>query len=102
MNVVFVLVILLVSLFVAAMVGYGFGLRDGLENGFKEGVEAEKLKHIDKVEPRWMVEAEKLEAIQEFAERLKATVYDSSLQNGDVHFVALYKAVEKLTKELTE
>lgn len=45
-----------VALLISAMVGYGVGMADGIKHGFKEGVEAEKLKHIDKVEPRWRVE----------------------------------------------
>ena len=44
----------------------------------------------------------KTEAIKEIADSLQSILDEHTLQNGDVHFVALYKAVEKLTKELTE
>lgn len=44
----------------------------------------------------------KSEAKKEVADSLQSILDEHTLQNGDVHFVALYKAVEKLTKELTE
>lgn len=49
-----------VALLISAMVGYGVGMADGLKHGFEEGVEAERLKHIDKLEPRWRVENQKM------------------------------------------
>ena len=70
-----------------------------LHKALDEAIAESDAKDIENYEIAHRVRAE---AIQEFAEGLKATVDDSALQNGDVHFVALYKAIDEVAKELTE
>ena len=70
MTEVFVLVIFLVSLFISAVIGYGAGVRDGHEHGFKEGVESEKLRTIEKLEPIWKQRKMTAEEIQENIEEM--------------------------------
>ena len=76
-------------------------MKDALALINRQKAEIERLK-IRNDELNALNKSASIEAIKEFAERLKATVYDSSLQNGDVHFVALYKAIDEVAKELTE
>ena len=53
MEIVFAVIIWFLSLFIAATIGYGMGSSDGYKNGFQEGVDSEKLRTIEKLEPIW-------------------------------------------------
>lgn len=43
--------ILFVALFIASTIGYAMGVSDGYKNGHAAGVEYQKLKAIEKLEP---------------------------------------------------
>lgn len=45
------ILVLFAALFIVAMLGYGIGATESYKNGFEAGVEHERLKSIDKLEP---------------------------------------------------
>ena len=75
MNVVFVVIIWFLSLFVAATIGYGMGSSDGYKNGFQEGVDSEKLRTIEKLEPIWKQDNGNL-TIEEIRENIEEMFWE--------------------------